>query len=119
LRTSNDLRYSTKMNLKNVYAGQKTHNKMGLEYVEPLPLLVSKVTGAQKRMESSLKIKKIKVTVCKMQNITKKSAIMHINIIIQIEGIGTITTIKEIKIYLILNGQIKFILEIPMIGFMN
>jgi hypothetical protein len=44
---------------------------------------------------------------------------MHINIIIQIEGIGTITTIKEIKIYLILNGQIKFILEIPMIGFMN
>jgi hypothetical protein len=40
-------------------------------------------------------------------NITKKNIIIHINIDIQLEGIRTITTIKEIKIHLTLNGQIK------------
>jgi hypothetical protein len=41
------------------------------------------------------------------------------NIDIQIEEIGTITTFKEIEIYLTLNCKIKFILEILMIGFMK
>jgi hypothetical protein len=44
---------------------------------------------------------------------------MHINIDIQIEGIETTTIIKEIKIYITINGQIKFILEVLIVGFMN
>jgi hypothetical protein len=55
------------------------------------------------------------VVICKRQNITKKNIIMHININIQREGKRIITTIKEIKIHLTLNGQIKFILDVMMV----
>jgi hypothetical protein len=55
----------------------------------------------------------------KIQNIIEKNIIMRINISIQIEGIETIITIREIRIHLILIGQIKFILEVQMVDFMN
>jgi hypothetical protein len=55
----------------------------------------------------------------KIQNIIEKNIIMRINISIQIEGIETIITIREIGIHLILIGQIKFILEVQMVDFMN
>jgi hypothetical protein len=44
LRTSSDLNYSTKMNLKNIYVDRKAHDKMRLGYIEPIPSSVSKVT---------------------------------------------------------------------------
>jgi hypothetical protein len=80
---------------------------------------VSKNTqNPREKGEHSQKLE-IKVTLLKIQKIMKENLIMHINISIQIEEIRTITTIKEIWIHLILIGQIRFILEVQMVGFMN
>jgi hypothetical protein len=93
--------------------------KWDLDILNPYPYRYPKSSEAHKRKGSSLKDQKIKVIIYKRQNITKKNVIMHINIDIQIEGIRTITTIKEIEIHLTLNGQIIFILEVLMVDFMN
>jgi hypothetical protein len=44
---------------------------------------------------------------------------MHINIKIRLEEMEKMNTIMKIEIHLILNSQIKFILELQMVGFMN
>jgi hypothetical protein len=53
----------------------------------------------------------------KSTKIMKNNTIMHINISTHIERIGIDITIMNI--YLIQIGQIKFILEVRMIDFMN
>jgi hypothetical protein len=48
LRTSSDLSFSTKMDLEKIYVGRKTHDKTGLEYIEPVSSSIFKVTGSPK-----------------------------------------------------------------------
>jgi hypothetical protein len=72
----------------------------------------------QKRKVDSLKNQKVKVTIYKNIKYKKeKHNHAYQYIYIQIKEIGTITTFKEIEIYFTFNDQIKFILEILMIGF--
>jgi hypothetical protein len=56
---SNVLSCSTKIDLRKIYVGRKTHDKIRLEYIKPLPSLISKVTGSPKeKWELSKKLKK-------------------------------------------------------------
>jgi hypothetical protein len=72
----------------------------------------------QKRKVDSLKNQKVKVTIYKNIKYKKeKHNHAYQYIYIQIKETGTITTFKEIEIYFTFNDQIKFILEILMIGF--
>jgi hypothetical protein len=60
------------MDLKKIYIGQKTHDKMGLRYIEPLPSSVSKVTGSPKKMGAISKKIKNKSDNMQKKNIIKK-----------------------------------------------
>jgi hypothetical protein len=48
LRSTSDLRCSTKLDLEKIYVVQKVHDKTGLGYIESLPSSVSKDTGSPK-----------------------------------------------------------------------
>jgi hypothetical protein len=66
LRTSSDLSCSTKMDLEKIYVGQKTHDKIKLEYIESLSSSIFKVIGSPKKERGA--VSKIKN---KSDNMTK------------------------------------------------
>jgi hypothetical protein len=119
LRSTSDLRCSTKLDLEKIYVVQKVHDKTGLGYIESLPSSVSKDTGSPKENVEQSKKSESKTDNVKNAKDNRRKYNHTYQYKYSNRKIGTITTIREIGIHLILIGQIKFILEILMVGVMN
>jgi hypothetical protein len=118
LRTSSNLNCSTKMDLKKIYVGRKAHDKMRLRYIERLPSLVFKVIRSPKEKgEQSQKLKN------KSDNMQKtkynKEKHNHAYQYRYSNRRNRNNNYYQEEIHLTLNGQIKFILDVLMVSFMN